>query len=61
MGYWHFNAHKTEVTFMTHQADAEPQSWRITKVEDNELELEGISDSNKGEVRSYKRLNQFPD
>ena len=46
---------------MTHQAEAEPQSWRITKVEDNELELEGISDSNKGEVRSYKRLNQFPD
>ena len=60
MGYWHINAHRPEVTFMPHQQGAEPQSWRIVRVEDTELVLEGISDSNSGEVRSYKRLSQFP-
>eukprot|EP00764_Aduncisulcus_paluster_P005227 gnl/Carplike_NY0171/1877_a2546_676.p1 GENE.gnl/Carplike_NY0171/1877_a2546_676~~gnl/Carplike_NY0171/1877_a2546_676.p1 ORF type:complete len:236 (+),score=-9.57 gnl/Carplike_NY0171/1877_a2546_676:30-737(+) len=58
-GYWHINAHRPEVTFLSHEQGKNPESWQI-EVTDNELKLTGISDSNKNKELLFQRINEFP-
>ena len=59
-GYWHINGHKPEVTFISHVHGKEPESWNVS-VNENELQMVGISDSNKNSEMRYERMNEFPD
>lgn len=59
-GYWHINAHRPEITFMSHTTDKQPEMWRVL-VEDNELQLTGLSDSNNKRVLTFSRINEFPE
>lgn len=58
-GYWHVNGHRPELTLLPHQADTPAESWRI-QVSEKELELTGISDSNKDLVKKFARIHEFP-
>ncbi|GAA4281066.1 hypothetical protein [Gaetbulibacter aestuarii] len=57
-GYWHINAHRPEVTFLPHQEDKMPESWRVN-ANKTELILTGISDSNRGKQLHFSRLHAF--
>jgi len=57
-GYWHIHGHKPEVTFLPHQEDAKPESWRI-EVNKKELLMTGLSESNRTIERKYVRRNTF--
>ena len=61
-GYWHIHGHKPEITFLSHEQGRNPETWKA-KVNESALELtlEGLSKSNKGLVKIYERLNNFPD
>lgn len=58
-GYWHVNGHRPELTLLPHQTETDAASWRI-QVSEKELELTGISDSNKDQVKKFIRIHQFP-
>jgi hypothetical protein len=57
-GYWHIHGHKSEVTLLPHQESAAPESWRV-EVNEKELLMKGISDSNRTVQRKYVRRNTF--
>ncbi|WP_296705818.1 hypothetical protein [Algoriphagus sp.] len=57
-GYWHINGHRPEITLLPHQEDGNPESWRI-EVNNKELVMTGISDSNRAIERTYMRRNTF--
>jgi hypothetical protein len=58
-GYWHINAHRPEITLISHGQGKTTESWKID-VTDKELKMEGISDSNKGTKIVYERIHEFP-
>ncbi|MDW7694107.1 hypothetical protein R9C00_05075 [Flammeovirgaceae bacterium SG7u.111] len=58
-GYWHINGHKPEVTFLSHQERKAPKTWRV-EVEDTQLIMTGISDSNMDLKLTFERINEFP-
>jgi hypothetical protein len=58
-GYWHINAHKPEITFICHDPGQLTKSWRVS-VNDLQLRMTGISDSNKDLEMLYERINDFP-
>ncbi|MEM7102913.1 MAG: hypothetical protein AAF502_07290 [Bacteroidota bacterium] len=57
-GYWHIHGHKPEVTFLPHQADKDPETWKV-EVNETELTITGLSDSNRSIQRKYVRRNTF--
>jgi hypothetical protein len=57
-GYWHIHGHKPEITLLPHQEDASPESWRVD-VNEKELVMTGISESNRTIQRKYVRRNAF--
>ncbi|WP_375585261.1 hypothetical protein [Cyclobacterium xiamenense] len=57
-GYWHIHGHKPEVTLLPHQENGTVESWRVT-VNEKELRMTGISDSNQTIKRHYVRRNTF--
>ncbi len=59
-GYWHMNGHRPEITLISHNEEKESENWRLT-VNDSELRLFGISESNQGLEMIYKRINEFPE
>jgi hypothetical protein len=59
-GYWHIDGHKPEVTFISHVRGKEPERWTVS-VNDNHLQMTGLSDWNKNLEIRYKRLNDFPE
>jgi hypothetical protein len=59
-GYWYINGHRPEITLLSHSANKIPESWMVS-VNDNELLLTGISDSNKGVENIYSRIHEFPE
>lgn len=59
-GYWHMNGHRPEVTLLSHNTGKQPETWRVSFSEKEELVMEGISDTNRGQIRSYVRQTQFP-
>jgi len=59
-GYWHINSHRPEITLLPHREGAAPESWKIAAA-DTELRMTGISDTNKGTGRVYRRIHQFPE
>jgi hypothetical protein len=59
MGFWHMNAHRPEVTLISNLQDKKSESWTVL-VNDSELRMTGISDSNKGVVMIYTRIHEFP-
>lgn len=59
-GYWFINAHQPELTFLSHNSNKKPESWKVT-VSNSELILNGISDSNKRKVLRFQRINEFPE
>lgn len=59
-GYWHTNAHRPEVTFLSHNPDKPVESWTISFRGDDELQLEGVSDTNKGVKIVFLRRHQYP-
>lgn len=58
--YWHMHGHRPEITFMRSSILREDESWNV-EATDTELKLSGISESNRGEVRVYERLREFPE
>ncbi|WNB17219.1 hypothetical protein [Marivirga arenosa] len=58
-GYWHINGHRPEITFLPHSEGENAESWKIEVNEEN-LIMTGISDSNDTIVRKYRRGNKFP-
>jgi hypothetical protein len=58
-GYWHINAHHPEITLISHNQGKTIEKWRI-EVTDQELKMEGMSDSNKGTKIVYERIHEFP-
>ena len=58
-GYWHMNGHQPEITFLSHEKGKDPESWRI-EVNDNQLIMKGISDSNREKEMIYNRIEEFP-
>ncbi|NVJ86105.1 MAG: hypothetical protein HWE15_07350 [Algoriphagus sp.] len=59
-GYWHAHAHRPEVTLLSHNPNKPVESWKILFRGEDELELEGVSDSNKGVKIVFQRKKQFP-
>lgn len=59
-GYWHINGHRPEFTLMNQDFGTEPQSWKVKTLDDNKLQMTGISDSNHELVRLYSRIDKFP-
>lgn len=57
-GYWHIHGHKPEITLLPHQEGKKPESWKI-EVNEEELIMTGISDSNRTIQRKYLRRNTF--
>lgn len=57
-GYWHIHGHRPEITLLPHQEGGTPESWKI-EVNDKELLMSGISDSNRSIKRKYRRRNTF--
>ncbi|SMO79352.1 hypothetical protein [Fodinibius sediminis] len=60
-GYWHMNAHRPEITFLSHGGEQKPPSWRIKVINDHEMVMTGLADSTKGQVVRYSRLKSFPE
>ena len=58
--YWHMHGHRPEITFMRSSILHEDESWSV-EVTETELSLTGISETNQGEIRVYKRLREFPE
>ncbi|MDN3689206.1 hypothetical protein [Cyclobacterium jeungdonense] len=57
-GYWHIHGHRPEITLLPHQEGVEAESWEI-EVNEKELLMSGISDSNRNIKRKYVRRNTF--
>jgi len=56
-GYWHINGHRPEITLLPHQENQNPESWKI-EVNEKELVMTGISDSNRNIQRKYLRIKR---
>jgi hypothetical protein len=59
-GFWHINGHRPEVTFIGQGSKISTEVWRV-EVDNAELRMTGISDSNKGMEKTYGRINKFPE
>ena len=59
-GYWHIDAHRPEITFISHDSAREITRWKVD-VTDQNLEMSGISDSNRGLILSFKRIYTVPE
>lgn len=59
-GYWHIHGHRPELTLMSHNPDKGIESWRVS-VNNSDLNMIGISDSNKNLELIFSRLNAFPE
>lgn len=57
-GYWHIHGHKPEITLLPHQEGKKPESWKI-EVNEKELLMTGISDTNRKIQRKYVRQNKL--
>ncbi|MFY0689274.1 MAG: hypothetical protein JXQ90_19040 [Cyclobacteriaceae bacterium] len=57
-GYWHINGHRPEITLLPHQEDGNAESWSV-EVNEKELLMTGISESNRTIQRKYVRRNTF--
>ncbi|MAD96079.1 MAG: hypothetical protein CMB99_02015 [Flavobacteriaceae bacterium] len=55
-GYWHIHGHRSDITILPHTKSKSAESWRIT-VDKTTLNMTGISNSNKGVERKFKRTN----
>lgn len=60
-GYWHMNAHKPEITFISHNEEQKSTSWAVEYFSDKKISMTGLSDSNKGQLLIYRRLDSFPE
>ncbi|WP_340102940.1 hypothetical protein [Rhodohalobacter sp. 8-1] len=59
-GYWYMNAHRPELTLMSHVPGTDPQSWTVEISDDDKLQMTGTPDSNRELVKTYSRLDRFP-
>ena len=57
-GYWHIHGHRPDITLLPHQEDGTVESWRV-EVNEKELLMTGLSDSNRTIQRKYVRRNTF--
>ncbi|WP_299621530.1 hypothetical protein [uncultured Tenacibaculum sp.] len=57
-GYWHIHGHKPHITLIPHSKDDKLESWKVS-VNEKELIMIGLSDTNRDEERIYKRRNSF--
>lgn len=56
-GYWHIHGHRSQITLLPHQGNSNPESWNID-VDENELIMVGLSDTNSNIERKYvRRIN----
>lgn len=56
--YWHINGHRPEITLLPHQKEGKVESWQII-VNDQNLTMKGVSITNKGLIKKYRRTNQL--
>lgn len=59
-GYWHIHGHRSDITLLPHQEGEEAESWKI-EVNEHELTMRGISESNDEIKRVYSRRRTFPE
>lgn len=57
-GFWHIHGHRPDITLLPHHEDGTEESWRI-EVDEEELLMTGISESNRTIQRKYVRRNTF--
>ena len=57
-GYWHIHGHRSEITLLPHSEGKIAESWEI-EVNEKELLMVGISDTNRNIERKYVRRNTF--
>lgn len=57
-GYWHIHGHRPEITLLPHQENGIAESWSV-EVNEKELLMKGISESNGSVVRKYVRRKAF--
>lgn len=58
-GYWFFNAHQPEVTFVSENREQEDEIWTVT-IEGTKMTLKGNSENVKDRVMVYSRATDFP-
>ena len=57
-GYWHIHGHRPDITLLPHQDNGTVEGWRVA-VNEKELLMTGISDSNRTIKRKYVRRKTF--
>jgi hypothetical protein len=58
-GYWHIDAHAPQLTFLSHKKNKPEERWQV-EVNNTDLKMVGLSDSNKGTEVLYIRIDEFP-
>ena len=58
-GYWHIHGHRPELTLIPRAEGAGVERW-MAEVNNQILILKGSSEGNKGQIRTYQRLSEFP-
>lgn len=58
-GYWHIHGHMPRLTFLPFSEEQDAESWEA-KASYEQLTLTGLSDSNKGKVLIFERINYYP-
>jgi hypothetical protein len=59
-GIWHMNGHRPHLTIIPHDKEKEEETW-LVKATAKQLVLTGMSSNVKGEMRTYTRINAFPE
>jgi hypothetical protein len=60
MGIWHMNGHRPHLTIIPNDKEKEEETW-LVKATAKQLVLTGMSSNVKGEMRTYTRINAFPE
>jgi hypothetical protein len=58
-GYWFFDAHRPEITFISEDREVLDEKWTVT-IEGQKLTLKGSSENVKDMLLTYQRATDFP-
>jgi hypothetical protein len=58
-GYWFFDAHRPEVTFISENREQEDEKWAVT-IEGQKMTMKGSSENVQSMVLTYVRATDFP-
>lgn len=58
-GYWFFDAHRPEITFISENREQEDEKWMVT-IEGQKMTMKGSSENVQSMVMTYLRATDFP-